>query len=131
MKGLLWVAAACLVAGCGTRDRSKVLLNEEIEIPPKKFSYKKFTLDLGGTYAMTLSPKGGDLEAWVEAGEAAPLVIYSPTETLPKAKVFADGKEDSVSGVLGWGGAHAILFNRGDASVRVKCKLTVVPTPLK
>src|SRR5689334_11338806 len=98
MKGLPWIAAACLVAGCGPRDRIKVLASGEMDVAPKQFAYKKFTLDLGGTYTMTLTPIGGEVEAWVEPGEAAPIVISSEQEKMPKAKVFAEGKEDSVSG---------------------------------
>ena len=131
MRSLGLVALALFVSGCGPRDPSKVLVNGEIDVAPKQFAYKKFTLDLGGTYTVTLTPNGGDVEAWVEPGEAAPLVIYTANEKMPKAKIFSNGKEDTASGALGWGGAHLILFNRGDAAIRVKSKLTVVPTPLK
>jgi hypothetical protein len=131
MRGLWAMVAAFVFAGCGPRDSAKVLTNGEFDVPPKQFAYKKFTLDLGGTYTMTLTPKGGDLEAWVEPGEVGPIPLYSPNEKLPKAKIFADGKEDMVAGTLGWGGAHAVLFNRSEVTVRVKCRLTVVPTPIK
>jgi len=127
MRTLFAFAAVCFVAGCGPRDPNKVLVNEEFEIAPKQFAYKKFTLDLGGTYAMNLTPKGGNLEVWVEAGETAPIVIYVENMPLPKAKVFSDGKEDSLSGTLGWGGANLIVCNRSGAPIKAKCKLTVLP----
>lgn len=127
MKIVAALALAGFLAGCGPKDPNKVVLNEESEVAPKQFAYKKFTLDLGGTYTLTLTPKGGNLEAWVQDGEVRPIVIYSDNEPMPRAKLFADGKEDTLTGALGWGGAHVIVFNRGSAPVRMKCKLTVVP----
>jgi hypothetical protein len=131
MKILAAVALALLVAGCGKRDGPRVIVDEAFEIPQKQFAAKKFTLDLGGTYELTISPTGGNLEAWVQAGEARPMIVYNDKEAMPQAKLFSDGKQDTVSGALGWGGAHVIIFNRTAAPVRLKCKLTVVPTPVK
>ena len=127
MRTFCALALACFVAGCGPRDPNKVILNEESEVAPKQFAYKKFTLDLGGTYKLTLTPKGGNLEAWVEPGETRPFVIYSDNQPTPKASLFTDGKEDILTGTLGWGGAHVVVFNRGSAPVKMKCRLTVLP----
>ena len=131
MRLLTILAAVFLVAGCGPTDPNKVLINTEFEVPSKKAAFHKFTLDLGGSFTMTLTPKGGNLEAWVEPGEAAPFVVYSDKEAYPKAKVFLDGQEETITGTLGWGGAHVIVFNRSDHPIRAKCRLTVLPTPLK
>jgi len=111
---------------CGPADPNMVVVKGDIEIVPGKFYFQKFTLDLGGTFTMTLTPQGGDVEAWVEPGEAQPIIVYNPNEPLPKAKLFAAGKEDSVSGTLGWGGAHVVIFNRGPATAKVRCKVTAV-----
>ncbi len=120
------IPAILLLQCCGPSDPNNVVVNGTIEIASGKFVFQKFTLDLGGTYTMTLTPEGGDVEAWVEPSEAAPIVVYNPNEPLPKAKVFAAGKEDSVSGTLGWGGAHVVVFNRGPATIKVRCKVTAV-----
>jgi hypothetical protein len=131
MRILTVTALALLIAGCGKRDGPRVIVDEEFVIAAKQFGAKKFTLDLGGTYELTIAPTGGNLEAWVQAGEAMPLVVYNDKEAMPQAKLFSEGKQDTVTGALGWGGAHVIIFNRTAAPVRLKCKLTVVPTPIK
>src|SRR5258706_16064081 len=122
MKIICSAAAVLLIAGCGPQDPNKVLVDQEVEVPAQKVVYQKFTLDLGGSFTMTLKPKGGNLEAWVEAGDIPPMVIYSESAAYPKAKVFTDGKEDTFTGTLGWGGANAIPFNRSPSPRRVKVK---------
>ena len=94
-------------------------------------AFKKVTVDRMGSFTLTVHPEGGDVEAWFSPGEAQPLVIYNANEPLPMAKKFVAGKEDTATGTCDWGGHHVVVFNRGPATVKVRCKLVVVENPPK
>ena len=128
---LLLGVIVALFQGCGPADPNKVVVNGSFEVEPGKFMFHKVTLEGMGNFTLTVAPQGGDVEAWLAPGDARPLVVYNPNEPLPQAKLFAAGKEDSATGSYAWGGHHVVVFNRGPAAIKVRCKLIVVENPKK
>jgi len=130
LKRLLGVLAILIAAGCGPRDPNKVLLKGDVRVPPGQGAYNQLTIDKNCTYTLTFSAKGGDIDGWVEpAAQVKPIILYDPKVPLPRAKVCADGKEETATGGLGWGSAQLILFNRGTVPVQVRYKVTILPAP--
>lgn len=130
-KVLLPAILALAVQGCGSSDPNPPLFNESFTVEPGKFMYKKLELSKAGSFALTLTPEGGSVEAWLSPGAAPPMVIYNPNEPLAMAKVFEAGKEDAKTGTNDWGPHNIVVFNRGPANVKVRCKLVVVPNSPK
>jgi hypothetical protein len=120
-----------IASGCTPSDPNKSEVGGTFEVKPGEFMYHKVTLEGMGTFTLTLTPQGGNVEAWLAPGEARPMVIYNPNEPLPMAKQFAEGKEDSATGTYAWGGHHIVVFNRGPATVKVRCKLVAIKEPKK
>ncbi len=120
-----------VAVGCAPSDPNKSVVRGNFEVKPGEFMYHKVTLEGMGTFTLTITPEGGDVEAWLAPGEARPMVIYNKNEPLPMAKQFAAGKEDSATGTYAWGGHHIVVFNRGPAAVKVACKLVAVKEPKK
>jgi len=125
------LVAVAAFLGCGSGDPKPIVIKSDFSVDPGKFAFQKVTLDRAGTFTLTLTPQGGDVEAWFSPGEAQPLVVYDRNEPLPMAKRFEAGKEDSTAGSCDWGGHHLVVFNRGAAAVQVRCTLTVVENPTK
>ena len=115
-----------LASGCAPSDPNKSVVGGNFEVKPGEFMYHKVTLEGMGNFTLTITPEGGDVEAWLEPGEARPMVVYNPNEPLYKAKLFKAGQEDSATGTYAWGGHHIVVFNRGPAAVKVRCKLVAV-----
>jgi|SRR6185295_16666523 len=129
-KILLAAIGVLATQGCGgSSDPDRPLFNETFTVEPGKFMYKKLELTKAGSFTLTLTPEGGNIEAWLSPGAAAPLVVYNPNEALPMAKVFEAGKEDVKTGTNDWGPHNIVVFNRSAANVKVRCKLVVVPNP--
>jgi hypothetical protein len=109
--------------GCAPSDGSKILVSETLDVEPQMFVYHKFQTDYLGTYTLTVSPQGGDVEGWVNPGASEPRFQFLEDGSLPLAKAFPVGNQYSLSGQLDWGGAHIVLYNRGKAPVKAKCRL--------
>ena len=131
MRSVLAVVVGVLLAGCGPSDPNKVLGDGEVEVPVKQAFFKKFDLPIGGTYSLTVTPKSGDVDAWVEPGEGDPIVLYNEKGSHPRATVIAAGTTKELTGTLGWGRASAVIFNRGTQPVKAQVRLTIKPNPLK
>ena len=76
MRSVLAVVVGVLLAGCGPSDPNKVLGDGEVEVPVKQAFFKKFDLPIGGTYSLTVTPKSGDVDAWVEIEETRVIVHH-------------------------------------------------------
>ena len=130
MKPFTLAVLVVLLASCGPKDLHKTLLEAKLEVAPGQGVYNKLNLERNVSFTLTATATGGDCDGWVSPGaQAAPIIIYDPKTPLPMAKVYADGKEDSSAGTLGWGPSQVIFFNRGSKPVKVLFKLTVLPTP--
>ncbi|HVE43196.1 MAG TPA: hypothetical protein VNM14_25195 [Planctomycetota bacterium] len=120
-----------IASGCAPSDPNKSVISGNFEVKPGEFMYHKVNLEGMGTYTLTITPEGGDVEAWLAPGEARPMVVYNPNEPLGMAKWFKAGQEDSATGSYAWGGHHIVVFSRGSAPVKVRCKLVTVKEPKK
>jgi hypothetical protein len=130
MRRLVGGLLILFAAGCGSKDPNKVLASGEVSVPPGKGSFNQLNIATNCSFTLTFSAKGGEIDGWVEPGaQVMPIVVYDPKTPLPKAKVCADGQEETSTGTLGWGSAQLMLFNRGTVPVQVRYKLTIVPTP--
>jgi hypothetical protein len=131
MKGFLPALGIAALLGCGPSEPKNVLVNGQLEVPPGKVAYHRFEIYKTGSFIMTFSPQGGEVYGWVSPGENKPFlfVLVDPNAPPYGAKQCADGKEGTVTGTVGWGGSHLVVFNPGASTVKVRCKLTFLEDP--
>src|SRR5436190_17205949 len=102
MKRLLPLLAVLLFQACGPTDRTTILCDDTVTIPPRELFCKSIELPIGGSFTMTVTPDGGGVEVWSQPGKEQPFVIYDDPPR-PGCAHIPSGQEGKDSATLGWG----------------------------